>query len=563
MMTTENPSDIRNERFTRYRSEDGRKRVVIGLLAALAVGLISTTAQAYPPLMTRDDIVCRGHSGVGFSYWWGGACWCQNGCNRDTSCSAGSCSGSCPNCTHYGGYGADCSGFVTKVWQIPDPIATTTCGHGPYVAASYRSSTSYWTVIDRGSAIRGDALASTTHIILMAGDNGWGNVHAYEAMGCSYGIVDNVRGFGTNYSAARRVNIGTPCDCSEGQTQTEVCGNCGRHTRTCQSNCRWGNWGPCEGQGVCAAGSSEARACCDCGTQTRVCSSTCSWGDWSGCAGPDPDDGNQVCNTREPGPCAEGRVRCIQGCLQCRRIYEPIPEICDEIDNDCSGEVDDGNPTVLGNPPPPYAATLLDSASSYTLKPGEKTGAWAVFRNDGLETWQQGVMWLAALYDDNQKKQTLYDPDSWPAYDVAALLTKDVEPGDVAFFNWTVKLPDDSSSMSQTFRLMDPVGNLLKCPTPEFVVTLKTGQISDDSESQRLGNQTDNQDTTPNGSDAGNSADGGAESSSSGCGCELNKMSSKDYPSSAWMLIGTLGTMLVSCRRARRRGYRSKGARAW
>lgn len=46
-------------------------RICVGILTALW-GLIGTcfTYDAFgtPPLMTRDDIVCRGHSGVGFSY---------------------------------------------------------------------------------------------------------------------------------------------------------------------------------------------------------------------------------------------------------------------------------------------------------------------------------------------------------------------------------------------------------------------------------------------------------------------------------------------------------------
>ena len=51
--------------------------------------------------------------GVGYSYWWGHGAWRSDGTQH------GTCTGSCPACSHTGGYGADCSGFVAKCWQIP------------------------------------------------------------------------------------------------------------------------------------------------------------------------------------------------------------------------------------------------------------------------------------------------------------------------------------------------------------------------------------------------------------------------------------------------------------
>ena len=63
--------------------------------------------------LTTDEILNRAATGVGFSYWWGHGVW------NPGSTSHGSCSGSCPSCTHSGSYGADCSGFAAKVWQVP------------------------------------------------------------------------------------------------------------------------------------------------------------------------------------------------------------------------------------------------------------------------------------------------------------------------------------------------------------------------------------------------------------------------------------------------------------
>ncbi|HQK17575.1 MAG TPA: M23 family metallopeptidase, partial [Polyangiaceae bacterium] len=129
------------------------------------------------------------------------------------------------------------------------------------------------------------------------------------------------------------------CACSPGQTQSEACGNCGSRSRTCGSNCQWGGWSSCTGQGECKAGSVESRDCCDCGSQTRRCSSQCSWEAWSACDGPDPNGGQEACETGEPGICAEGRVRCLQGCRSCVRLHEPRQETCDDVDEDCDGVI--------------------------------------------------------------------------------------------------------------------------------------------------------------------------------------------------------------------------------
>lgn len=145
-----------------------------------------------------NTAMSRAASGVGFSYYWGGGAWDPN------SRSYGACYGSCPDCRHSGTWGADCSGFVTKAWQVPGPVAVTTLGHGAYNTTSYYENRSHWSQVSRGSAKRGDAFVRRGHIFLYNSGDAWGSINAYEAKGCSYGIVHNNRSADSSYIVIRR-----------------------------------------------------------------------------------------------------------------------------------------------------------------------------------------------------------------------------------------------------------------------------------------------------------------------------------------------------------------------
>ena len=177
---------------------------VVALVALAAWASGPRPASAAPAPMTRAEIINLAKQGVGYSYWWGHGCWRSDGAQH------GSCSGSCPSCSHSGSYGADCSGFAGKVWQVPSPSPITTNSH-PYSTVNFRNETTHWTRVSRDNAKQADCMVYNSggsgHIVVYESGDPWGSFWAYECKGCSYGCVHNLRTASSSYIAIRRNNL--------------------------------------------------------------------------------------------------------------------------------------------------------------------------------------------------------------------------------------------------------------------------------------------------------------------------------------------------------------------
>ncbi len=98
------------------------------------------------------------------------------------------------------------------------------------------------------------------------------------------------------------------------------------------------------GKGVCAAGVRQCGgAGLECVALEQASAETCDGADddCDGAIDEGNPGGNVACTTGELGVCSAGVTQCQSGALTCKRSVNPSAELCNQLDDDCDGVVDD------------------------------------------------------------------------------------------------------------------------------------------------------------------------------------------------------------------------------
>ncbi len=154
-------------------------------------------------------------------------------------------------------------------------------------------------------------------------------------------------------------------------------------------------------------------------------------------------------------------------------IHPGAGELCDAVDNNCDGEVDEGDPQQMGDPPPPFAARLTDASFPASLAPGEAAPVWAAFENVGDQTWPAGEVWLASLVAAEGEPSPLFDEETWAAWDVLTRNEEDTPPGGIALFEGQIRLDAGADgAAADAFQLVTAGGDWAPCPGPDLELTV-------------------------------------------------------------------------------------------
>jgi hypothetical protein len=191
---------------------------------------------------------------------------------------------------------------------------------------------------------------------------------------------------------------GLPATCAPGAPAAEVCDGIDNDCDGVADNGDPGGGLACStgATGVCAAGTTHCQlGQIVCVQNVQPSAEACNGLD-DNCDGT-ADNGNpgggQACSTGHLGQCAAGLTTCTGGALACAQNFPPSSEICDGLDNDCDGVVDNGNPgsglaCATGALGVCAAGTTTCSGGAIVCQPSAQAGAEVC---DGLDNDCDGV----------------------------------------------------------------------------------------------------------------------------------------------------------------------------
>ncbi|MDI1450420.1 sialidase family protein [Polyangium sp. 6x1] len=116
-----------------------------------------------------------------------------------------------------------------------------------------------------------------------------------------------------------------------------------------EQECIDGNWGPCIGQvkpkdEFCDGKDNDCNHVVDDGSfqVAELCNNKDD--NCNGLVDEGNPGGGEVCNTGKPGPCKDGVTACVNGGVECQQNVQATTELCNGVDDDCNGAIDDGDP---------------------------------------------------------------------------------------------------------------------------------------------------------------------------------------------------------------------------
>lgn len=172
-------------------------------------------AAAVPPPLDPEFVrvvFARAAAAVGYSYNRGVGRWKADGTDK------GKCWKTKDNkghtvFNHDTEFGADCSGLVTRAWELPAPLAIDADNIHPYATVNFYNDFTYWAPIPRtylqpGDAlVRYDAVTGEGHMFLYVSGDPWKHGMVYEAPECAKPIVFRDRSLGPEYRAIRLTRV--------------------------------------------------------------------------------------------------------------------------------------------------------------------------------------------------------------------------------------------------------------------------------------------------------------------------------------------------------------------
>lgn len=172
-----------------------------------------------------------------------------------------------------------------------------------------------------------------------------------EVTGCVYVPIDQTLTCGTGacYREVPYCTDGVPNTCVPGTPATETCDGVDNDCDGVIDNGNPGGGASCQSElsGPCKPGTT---ACIDGALtcvpnvlpQPEVCDGKDN--DCDGVIDNGNPGGGEPCRTGKLGVCGVGLIYCVSGLLECVQTVQPSAEVCDGLDNNCDGQVDEGNP---------------------------------------------------------------------------------------------------------------------------------------------------------------------------------------------------------------------------